>query len=70
MNTIELRGGLHVSADALMLANALEAKGHALTVKDGKLLVTNGAALNSEQRAEIKLLRRHLLAVVTYEVPA
>lgn len=65
----ELRGGLLVHADAIILALALESAGHALTAKDGALLVTNGSALTAEQRTQIQTLKRHLLAIASYEVP-
>lgn len=69
MSTTELRGGLLVRTDAILLALALEAKGHALTAKDGALLVSHGSALSAEDRASIQQLKRHLLAVAGYEPP-
>lgn len=65
-----LVGGLIVSADAARLALALEAHGHALSVKDGALLVSNGSTLTVEERASIVALKRHLMAIAAYEAPA
>lgn len=69
MATTELRGGLHVDAEALALAVRLEAAGHTLSAKDGVLLVTNGSTLTEEDRAAITRLKRHLLAIAAYEAP-
>lgn len=67
---MELKGGLHVATDAIVLALDLERAGHALTARDGALLVTNGSALSAEQRASIGRLKRHLLAIASYEAPS
>ena len=65
----ELRGCLIVRTDALKLALALEAKGHALTAKDGALMVSHGSTLTAEDRAQIQALKTHLMACVTYVAP-
>lgn len=69
MSVLELRGGLHVREDAIVLALTLEAHGHALSVKDGALLVSNGSTLTAEERLSIVALKRHLMAIATYEAP-
>lgn len=74
MASIELRGGLIVSEDAVILTLALEAKGCALSlmehgVVDGKLHVSNKGALTAEDMAQIKALRRHLMAIAAYVAP-
>lgn len=66
---VELRAGPLVRVDALQLAVALEARGHGLTEQDGKLHVTNGAALTAADRAAITGARLHLLAIAAYEAP-
>ena len=66
----ELRGGLIVRTDAIILALAIEESGHALTAKDGALLVTNGSTLSAEQRAQIHGVKRHLMAIAGYDAPA
>lgn len=66
---ISLRGGLLVSADAIALAVSLEMRGHVISKRDDALLVTNGAALTTEDRVQIKALKRHLLAIVGYQAP-
>ena len=66
---IELKGGLLVQEAALKLAVRLEASGHALSVKDGTLLVSRGSALSADDRTAIRALKNHLLAVVGYEAP-
>ncbi len=71
----ELRGGLIVRSDALLLALALEAKGCALGLVDehgqvdGKLHVSNKAALTAEDKAQITALRNHLMACAGYTAP-
>lgn len=60
---IPLRSGLLIRADALALCLQLEAEGHALTAKEGLLLVSNGATLTAEQRTAITGLRLHLLGI-------
>ncbi len=64
-----LRGGLIVQTDAVLLALALEAQGHALTVKDGALLVSNGSTLSAADRDSIRRLKRHLMACACYVAP-
>lgn len=66
----ELRGGLIVRTDAIALALELEAHGHALTVADGALLVSQGSTLTVHERTAITGLKRHLLAIAGYEPPA
>ena len=66
----ELRGGLLVRTDAIVLALALEDAGHTLTARDGALLVGNGSTLTAEQRSQVQGLKRHLLAIAGYSVPA
>ena len=65
----ELRGGLLVRTDAILLALTLESAGHALTASDGKLMVSNGATLTAEDRAAITIHRLHLLAIAGYVPP-
>lgn len=69
MSVLELRGGLLVREDAVILALALEHSGHALSVKDGALLVSNGSTLTAEERASIVALKRHLMAIAAYVAP-
>lgn len=66
----ELRGGAIVHDDAIRLAVDLEACGHVMTEKDGKLVVSNGSTLTAADRAAITRWRWHLLAIAGYEVPA
>lgn len=69
MTVLELRGGLLVREDAVLLAIDLEARGHVLSVKDGALLVTNGGALTATDRAQITATKKHLMAIATYQAP-
>lgn len=69
VSVTELRGGMFVGTEAILLAIDLEARGHVLTSKDGALLVTDGSRLTAEDRAGITRLKRHLLAVAAYEAP-
>lgn len=66
---IELRNGLLVREDAVLLALDLEARGHVLTTRDGTLRVTNGATLTAADTAAIKELKRHLMEIAAYEAP-
>lgn len=67
---MELKGGLIVNDDAVALALHLESDGHVLSVKDGKLIVSNGATLTDVQKAAIRQHRLQLLGIIGYEVPA
>lgn len=67
---MELKGGPIVADAAISLACDLEARGHVLAVKDGALLVSRGSALTAADRAAIARLKRHLMAIATYKVPA
>ncbi len=69
MNILELRGGLVLREDAVLLALSLEELGHRIATSDGKLTVTNGAALSPELREQIKDCRLHLMAVASYSPP-
>jgi hypothetical protein len=65
----ELRGGLFIHDAAIVLAMSLEARGHVIAVKDGKLTVTNGSTLTKADIESIKHLKTHLIAVATYQAP-
>lgn len=69
MSAIQLRNGPLVDEAAIRLALQLEDAGHRMATTDGKLTVTNGAALSPETRQQIKALRRHLMALVAYDAP-
>lgn len=69
MATIELRNGLHVTEGAIVLAVQLEARGHLMQARDGKLVISNGSALSAEDRAGIVRDRLHLLCIASYEAP-
>lgn len=69
MVTIELAGGLFVTDAALATAIGLEFRGHVLTVKDGQLFVSQASKLTEQDRASIKVHRRHLMAIAEYRVP-
>lgn len=66
MSVIELREGPALPTASLSLALALESRGHALSVADGKLVVSDGSRLTPEDRAEIKRWRLHLMELVVY----
>lgn len=66
MRATELKGGLFVDTDAILLAIDLERRGHVLTARDGALLVTEGSRLSAIDRTEIQRLKRHLLAIAAY----
>ena len=63
----ELRGGLFVRNDAMALALDLERRGHVLSVKDGVLYCARGTELSVADRAAIRSMRTHLLAIAGYE---
>ena len=65
----ELRGGTIIRTDALLLTLALEAAGHALSTKDGALMVSNGSTLTAAERAQITSLKPHLIACALYRAP-
>lgn len=67
---IPLRAGPIITLAALRLALALEDAGHALSVVDGTLRVTNGSTLTAEERAAIKAQRFHLMAIAAYRMEA
>lgn len=66
----EMRGGLLLHNDAIALAIALEATGHVLSVKDGRLLVTQGSRLTPAHRDSIARHRFHLMAIADYSADA
>ncbi len=65
----ELKGGLIVRTDALLLTLALESAGHVLTTKDGALHVSNGSTLTAAERERITSLKPHLIACALYQAP-
>ena len=66
MNFIQLRDGSILREDAVLLALALEDAGHAMSVRNNALEVTNPRTLTTQQRHEIHVCRRHLMALVDY----
>lgn len=69
MNLIPLRNGPIVTESAVLLALQLEQDGHALSAKDGLLVVSNGSKLSAETLAAIKANRLHMLAIAAYDPP-
>lgn len=64
---IRLKNGPLVAAEAVALAVQLENDGHALSVREGKLIVTDGSKLAEPVRAQISRLRYHLMAIAAYK---
>ena len=71
MSNIALRGGLIVSDAAIDLALRIVDAGFVLTARDGVLDVSSstGAKLSDVDRAEIRALKPHLLAIASYVPP-
>lgn len=69
MDFVTLRGGLVIRNDARTLLADLTMRGHVLSEKDGALLVSNGSALTAADRAAIREMKAHLLALVLYVAP-
>lgn len=65
----EMKGGLCINNDALALALQLEGSGHVLSVRDGRLLVTNGSTLTQAERDDIARHRLHLMVIAGYQAP-
>lgn len=63
---LALHDGPTLPVSAINLALGLEALGHTLGVSDGKLVVSDGSKLTTEDRAAIKQWRLHLMALVVY----
>lgn len=66
MNLVTLNGGLTVRAEAIALGCHLEARGHAIGVKDGVLQVTFGSKLSPADIEAIRLHKQHLVALAAY----
>jgi len=66
VNMLQLRDGPILREDAVLLALALEDAGHTLSVRQGALEVTNAKNLTQQQRHQIYVCRRHLMALVDY----
>jgi hypothetical protein len=64
---LTLRGSeVQFAEEALVLALALEDCGHALSAKDGALVVSHGATLTPADRAAIQQWKAQLLELVSY----
>lgn len=68
--SIELRDGPTLPDAAVLLALQLEAEGHDLQVRDGKLLVTNSSTLTPAQWAGVKQHRADILKLLEYKPPS
>jgi hypothetical protein len=66
---VELKGGLIVRADALILALDLERHGHALSAREGQLTVSHATSLAEADREQIRTHRLCLLAIAAYNAP-
>ncbi len=66
MNFIQLRNGPLLREDAVLCALSLEQEGRTLSVRDGRLNVTDGATLTPQQRHTIQTCRLHLMALIDY----
>ncbi len=67
--SIELQGSLFVDDAALACALALEFAGHALTAREGQLLVSQASTLTATERAAIRQHQRQLLTIAAYRAP-
>lgn len=63
---IALRDGPTLPEAAVLLGLTLESRGHVLGTADGKLTVSDGSTLTTEDRAAITRWRLHLMALVAY----
>lgn len=61
-----LRDGPFVHEATVLLALSLEERGHAMSVKDGKLIVGDGSRLTADDSSAITRERLHMLALVGY----
>lgn len=69
-NYVVLKGGLIVPMTAVLLALDLETAGCHLRIdEDDALVVSPRELLSDIDRAQIRLWRTHLKAIVSYEVP-
>lgn len=70
---IELRGGLTIPSEPLVLAWELEARDLTLSVDGEKLRIAGSAGekplLSEEDRARIVRWKSHLMALATYRAP-
>ncbi len=66
---VELRGGLVLPAEPVLLVFNLEARGFVLRPDGADLLVSPGAQLTSDDRRAIRRWKAHILAVLHYEAP-
>lgn len=66
---ILLRDGPTLPDAAVLLALDLEREGHALSVRDGKLIVTNGSTLSPTQRAGVKQHLADIVKLLAYAPP-
>jgi hypothetical protein len=69
MTLVTLRGGLTTRAEAIALGCQLEARGHALSVKDGALQITAGSKLTPADIAAVKAQKTHLICLAAYVAP-
>lgn len=67
--SIELRDGPTLPDAAVLLALGLEREGHALSARDGKLIVTNGSTLTPAQWAGVKQHRADIVKLLAYVPP-
>ena len=70
-NYVVLKGGLILPMSAVLLALELERRGCHLRIDEDDCLVVSPRDLLSDvDRAQIRLWRTHLKAIVTYEAPS
>ncbi len=70
MNSVELKGGLIVSVEAIQLAIDLENAGVALQAKSGVLVASPASVLTPAQIAAIRAMKFQLLAIAGYDADA
>jgi hypothetical protein len=65
-----LKGGLVLPLEPILLALELEAKGFQLSRDGDNIWVRPSSKLTDDDKAQLKLWKRHVLALLDYQAPA
>jgi hypothetical protein len=66
---VELRGGLIIPAEPLLLVFDLQARGFQLTPTDGDITIRPWSRLTAENTRQLRRWKQHVLAILDYEAP-
>ena len=66
---VQLRGGMVVPIEPVLLALDLEARGFRMVSDDGDIVITPFSKLTQEDCRQLRRWKQHVISILNYEAP-